>query len=86
MLSSSNATTARSSQSPALHNRLLLDEVGDWRHHGVDRLIESAVDPDGCRETNGADRGTAECVAGNDCGRNGRRGPIERHSLTGASW
>ena len=65
--------------------RLLLNEVRDRRHGAVERLIEGAVNPYGCRHPDGTNDGAAGYIAGDDRGRDRGRRFVERALLTGVN-
>ena len=65
--------------------RLLLNEVRNRRYGAVERLIEGAVNPDGCRRSDRANGGTAGHVAGDDGRRDWWCRSVERSILTGVN-
>jgi len=63
--------------------RLLLDEIRDRRDAAVERVVEGAVDPYGCRHPDCANDGAAGGVAGDDRRRERRCKSVEQSILTG---
>ena len=74
----------------ALHG-FLLEEVGDPRDRGVDRVVEPTVDDETLGETHGSDRGSPVAGAGDDLRRYGRWRAVDRGraipvGLCGLHW